>query len=139
MRSRRAAAALRIAAGLSAVVLIVNAVCATEFRTQDPLKAFVYGEYAVGSDYFIHGNDNTIIFRCLLTKAQRPFEGVALSEISIWGNPTGPWEVFRRSSDGTFVYVETRHFDDTSCLESCRSKDYLASGQCTWSHGWPRQ
>jgi hypothetical protein len=127
-----------MAAGLCAV-LILNAAHAAEFGTRDPLKAFVRSEYSLGDDYFIRGNEDTFIFRCLLTKAQRPFEGVALSEISIWGNRTGPWEVFRKQSDGTFVYLETRHLSDTSCLESCRSKEYLASGRCTWSRGWPKQ
>lgn len=120
------------------VVLALTAADAAEFLTQDPLKAFVYGEYPRGGDYFIRGNEDTVIFRCLLTRAQRPFEGVALSEISIWGNRTGPWDVFRKQPDGTFVYVETGHFGDTSCLESCRSKGYLASGRCAWSRGWPR-
>lgn len=128
----------RMAAGLC-IVLTLSAAYAAEFVTRDPLKAFVHGEYPLGDDYFIRGAEDTVIFRCLLTKAQRPFQGVALSEISIWGNRTGPWEVFRKNADGTFVYVETRHFSDTSCLESCRSKEYLASGRCTWSRGWPGQ
>ena len=121
------------------VVFILTPAYAVEFLTRDPLKAFVYSEYQLGDDYFIRGNEDTVIFRCPLTRAQRPFEGVALSEISIWGNRTGPWEVFRKRSDGTFVYVETRHFSESSCLESCRSKEYLVSGQCTWSRGWPKQ
>jgi len=128
---------LRIALGL-AVLLILGNAHAAEFLTADPLKAFMYSEYPLGSDYFIRGNEDTVVFRCLLTKAQRPYAGVALSELSIWGNRTGPWEVFRRRPDGAFVYVETTHFSDTSCLESCRSREYLASGRCTWSPGWPR-
>lgn len=121
------------------VVVLVGAAHAAEFRTRDPVKAFVYGEYPLGSDYFIRGNEDTTLFQCVLTEKIGPFEGVALSEISIWGNRTGPWEIFRKESNGDFVYVETKHLADTSCLEACRSKEYLASGQCTWRRGWPRQ
>jgi len=129
---------LRFVVGALAVVLLSTA-HAADFRTRDPLKAFLYGEYPLGSDYFIEGNQDTFIFRCVLTKAIEPFEGLALSEISIWGNRTGPWEIFRKESNGDFVYVETKHLADTSCLETCRSKEYLSSGHCTWKRGWPRQ
>lgn len=126
-----------VAAGLA--VVLVGVAHAAEFRTRDPLKAFVYGEYPLGSDYFIRGNEDTSLFRCVLTEKIEPFEGVALSEISIWGNRTGPWDIFRKESNGDFVYVETKHLADLSCLEACRSKEYLASGHCTWQRGWPRQ
>ena len=121
-----------------ALVTVLSAADAAEFRTRDPLKAFIRNEYSLGTDYFIRGRDDTIVFRCLLTD-ERGSEGVALSEISIWGNRTGPWEIFRKEPDGDFVYAETRHLTDTSCLESCRSKEYLTSGRCTWSRGWPRE
>jgi hypothetical protein len=111
---------------------------ATIFATADPLKAFVRQEYAWGSDYFIHGNEDTFVFQCHLSKPQSAFEGVALSEISIWGNRSGPWEVFRKRPDGLFEYIETRELGDTSCLESCRTREYLASGRCAWMRGWPR-
>ena len=127
-----------VAAGLSAG-LVLAAADPEVFLTHDPLRAFVYREYPLGDDYFIRGNEDTIVFRCPLTKAQAKFEGVALSEISIWGNRTGPWDIFRKTSDGAFAYVETRHFSDTSCMEFCRTKEYLASGQCTWNRGWPRK
>lgn len=129
---------LPLVAGALTVVLVGTAHTA-EFRTRDPLKAFVYGEYPLGSDYFIGGNEDTSIFRCVLTREIEPFEGLALSEISIWGNRTGPWEIFRKESNGDFVYVGTKHLANTSCLESCRSKEYLASGHCTWRRSWPRQ
>lgn len=116
---------------------LLSAAGALQFRTPDPLKAFVTGEYVAGNDYFIRGSEDTILFRCVLTKAQRPYEGVAYSEISIWGNRTGPWEIFRAEADATYSYVETAQFSDTTCLESCRSKQYLASGECTWTKGWP--
>lgn len=128
---------LRRIAGVLAVLLLGTA-HAAEFRTSDPLKAFIYSEYPLGDDYFITGTQDTHIFRCILTKGKDSFEGIALSEISIWGNRTGPWEIFRKDSGG-FVYVETAHRADTSCLESCRSKEYLATGRCTWQSGWPRQ
>lgn len=129
---------LPLAVGALTVILLGTA-HATEFRTRDPLKAFVNGEYPLGSDYFIRGNEDTSIFRCVLTEEIGPFEGLALSEISIWGNRTGPWEIFRKESNGEFVYVGTKHLANTACLESCRSKEYLASGYCTWHRRWPRQ
>ncbi len=103
----------------------------------DPLKAFVYGEYDLGDDYFIHGNGDTEIFRCALTEQTDGIDGVALSEISIWGNHGGPWELFRRKKDGGYVYVGTRRLTNPSCVETCRSKNYLASGRCAWQRGWP--
>ena len=121
-----------------AVGMAIFAASAAVFSTADPLKAFVRQEYALGDDYFIHGNEDTFVFRCRLGKPRNAFEGVALSEISIWGNRSGPWEVFRRKPGGLFEYVETRQLSDTACLESCRTREYLASGHCTWRRGWPR-
>src|SRR5262245_52258338 len=106
------------------------------FRTSDPLKAFVDGAYAWGDDYFIHGNQDTTLFRCVLVKERDGFDGVALSEVSIWGNHGGPWDVFRKIGKG-FEYAGSRELRDTSCLESCQSKEYLASGHCDWQRGWP--
>lgn len=127
---------LRFVAGV--LIVLAGTAHAAEFRTRDPLKAFVHGEYPLGSDYFIEGNQDTSIFRCTLIEEIEPFEGLALSEISIWGNRTGPWEIFRKESSGDYVYVGTKHLADSSCLESCSSKEYLASGTCTWRRGWPR-
>ena len=106
------------------------------FRTRDPLRAFVRGDYPWGDDYFIHGNGDTILFRCLLVKERDGVDGLALSEVSIWGNHGGPWEIFRKSGKA-FEYVGPGAVRDTSCLESCRSKDYVASGRCRWRRGWP--
>ncbi len=106
------------------------------FHTKDPLKAFVRGEYAWGDDYFIHGAKDTILFRCILNAKRDGVDGVALSEVSIWGNHGGPWEVFTKTANG-FVYVGSRNLPDPACLESCQSKQYLASGRCRWQHGWP--
>ena len=108
------------------------------FQTPDPLKAFVYGEYPPGSDYFIDGNSDTILLRCLLPTPDYAFEGVALSERSIWGNRGGDWEIFRKTTGGTFAYVGTKRIANTSCLESCRSSEYVSTGRCTWKRGWPR-
>src|SRR5262249_61967306 len=66
------------------------------FRTSDPLKAFVDGAYAWGDDYFIHGNQDTTLFRCVLVKERDGFDGLAFSEVSIWGNHGGPWDLFRK-------------------------------------------
>jgi hypothetical protein len=125
------------ALGVFCIALSVHAAERGAFVTRDPLKAFVYEEYPLGDDYFIRGNQDTVVFRCLLTKKHDQMDGIALSEISIWGK-TGPWEVFRRSSDGAFEYVARAGVRDTSCLESCRTKEYLASGKCTWRRGWPK-
>jgi hypothetical protein len=121
------------------LVLTVGAAHGGEFRTIDPLRAFINGEYPLGDDYFINGSADTYIFRCVLSKKTEKVEGIALSEISIWGNHGGPWEVFRRSEKGGYIYVGTKGITNTSCLEWCRSKEYLASGRCTWQRGWPKQ
>lgn len=126
----------RAALLLTTLLFLPSAGNAGEFHTNDPLKSFVRGEYAWGDDYFIHGNEDTTLFRCVLVKGKDGFDGVAFSEVSIWGNHGGPWEIFRKSRKG-FDYVGSRELRDTSCLESCRSKDYLASGRCDWQHGWP--
>jgi hypothetical protein len=96
----------------------------------DPVEAFIYGKYQLGDDYFINGNQNTYVFRCVLIKKKNGIQGIALSEISIWGNHGGPWEIFRSNKTGGFVYVGTKSLTDTACLEACRSKDYLATGHC---------
>ncbi len=112
---------------------------AAEFQTPDPLKAFVHGEYALGSDYFIHGRGNTVLLRCVLAKPEYSFEGIALSEQSIWGNRGGDWEVFRKGANGNFVYVGTRRIENTACLESCQSGEFLSTGRCTWQRGWKQR
>lgn len=109
------------------------------FPTSDPLRAFVHEEYALGSDYFINGTGDTVLFRCLLPTAEHSFEGIALSERSIWGNRGGDWELFRKTADGSFAYVGTGRIADTACLESCQSREYLSTGRCTWRRGWPKQ
>lgn len=121
------------------LVMLIGTVHSGEFRTTNPLKAFIYSEYPLGSDYFIKGTGDTYVFRCILTKEKEGFEGTALSEISIWGNRKGPWEIFRKEQGGGFIYAGTKELTDTSCLESCRSKEYMVSGQCQWQHGWPKQ
>jgi hypothetical protein len=121
---------------MALVLFGASAVDAAEFETPDPLRAFVGEQYALGSDYFIRGKDDTVLFRCILTQRDHGFEGVALSEQSIWGNRGGDWEVFRRSSSGTFVYAGTKRIENTACLESCQSSEYLASGRCTWKRAW---
>jgi len=121
------------------VVSIAGTAQAVEFQTSDPLKAFAYGEYPLGDDYFINGNTNTHLFQCPLTKEKNGFDGIALSEISIWGNRTGPWELFRKEGTSGFAYVGTKHLTDTACLETCSSKDYRATGRCQWQRGWPKR
>ena len=46
---------LRLVAVLM-VSLSPGLVEAVEFRTPDPLRAFVHNEYPLGGDYFIEGN-----------------------------------------------------------------------------------
>jgi len=127
----------RTALALIGVSLALQGAWAAAFRTQDPLGAFIRREYPPGDDYFIHGAADTIVFRCVFPDHTGQPREIALSEISIWGNRTGPWEIFRRESGGGFVYVGTRHLSDTSCLESCRTRGFLASGRCSWQRGWP--
>jgi hypothetical protein len=118
------------------LALLASVAGGARFRTSDPLKAFVRGDYSWGDDYFIHGTKDTTLFRCLLTKEKDGVDGVALSEVSIWGNHGGPWEVFEKTKHG-FVYAGSRSLPDTACLESCETKEYLASGRCLWKRGWP--
>ena len=125
-------------ATIFALSVTSTAVPAAEFRTDDPLRAFVHGEYAPGSDYFIGGTTNTVLFRCALPTREHPFTGIALSEQSIWGNRGGDWGLFHGTSAGGYVYVGTGQIGDTGCLESCRSRDYLATGRCKWTKGWPK-
>ncbi len=124
---------------LVTVTLASASATAVDFQTSDPLRAFVHGEYTLGSDYFINGVGDTVLLRCLLPTPEHSFEGIALSERSIWGNRGGDWEVFRKISAGTFVYVGTRQIANTACLESCRSEQYVSTGRCTWRRGWPQQ
>lgn len=118
--------------------LLTDAAHASEFITHDPLKAFVFSEYPPGDDYFIHGNKDTRILRCTLTGRKDQADGIALSEISIWGNRTGPWEIFNRQQDGSYRYAGTRHLPNTACMENCSTREYLSSGKCTWQKGWPK-
>jgi len=119
------------------LALLAGAASGEGLRTADPLEAFVRGEYPLGDDYFIHGNADTFLLRCVLTLQRNGVDGLALSEVSIWGNQTGPWEIFRKEPEGGYRYLETRHLADLACLESCRSQEYLTSGQCRWKPGWP--
>lgn len=127
------------AAVLAAALVSAPVAAADDFRTADPLKAFVHEQYALGSDYFIKGKDHTVLFRCVLPTTEYPFAGIAVSELSIWGNRGGDWELFRKTREGSFVYVGTRQITNTACLESCRSEEYLSTGRCTWRRGWPKQ
>jgi hypothetical protein len=127
-----------LGAGLALAALRADPAHAEAFRTRDPLKAFIEKEYPLGDDYFIHGANDTVVFRCLLEQKKDGLDGIALSEISIWGNRSGPWEIFREDLDGNFVYVATRARAASHCLESCRMSEYLASRRCKWLRGWPK-
>lgn len=125
-----------------AILPIVNA--ATPFETADPLKAFVFEEYLLGNDYFIDGRSNTVLIRCIADFDGDGRRDIAVSEKSIWGNRTGPFEIFIQTSNGQFRYQHTRDYVSelkSVCearLESCRSEVYLASGHCEWTKGWLR-
>ncbi len=111
-------------------------------ETADPLKAFVFEQYARGSDYFINGSSNTVLFRCVADFNHDGRPDIALSEKSIWGNRTGPVEIFVREANGRFRYLHTVDYESnlkTVCgarLESCASSEYLSSGRCQWKKGW---
>ena len=113
-----------------------------EVETADPLKAFVFEQYRRGSDYFINGNGNTVLLRCVADFNHDGRSDIALSEKSIWGNRTGPFEIFVRESNGRFRYLRTVDYESalrTACgarLESCASSEYLSSGKCRWKKGW---
>ena len=116
----------------------------TDPRTvPDPVHAFVYGTYALGDDYFIHGRDGAVMLRCILDANGDGLDDLALSELSIWGNRTGPMEVFLRTPSGTYDYDRSEDYERTlarSCasrLESCAVSDFLATGACVWAkHVW---
>lgn len=113
-------------------------------ETDDPLKAFVFDEYPRGDDYFINGNRNTTLFRCIADFNRDARPDIALSEKSIWGNRTGPFEIFVQDPNGRFRYLRPADYESDlkplcgSRLESCSSDDYLSSGQCTWEKGIAR-
>lgn len=110
--------------------------------TADPLKAFVLDQYPRGDDYFIHGRRDTILIRCVVDLDRDGRVDWALSEGSIWGNRTGPFEIFLQGANGRFSYQRTADYESalkSVCahrLESCRSNEYLASGRCKWKKGW---
>lgn len=120
-------------------------VCANEaFVTTDPLKAFMYEEYPLGSDYFIHGKKNTILFRCVADFNQDGRLDIAISEKSIWGNRTGPLEIFVLEESDKYTYLHTVDYEyETrlkaicgSKIESCSSDKYLSFGECNWKKGF---
>lgn len=110
-------------------------------ETTDPLKAFVFDEYPRGSDYFIHGARDTVLFRCVADLNRDGHPDIALSEKSIWGNRTGPFEIFVHTANGRFRYLRTADYAldlEPTCgikVESCSSNDYLTSGKCQWKRG----
>ena len=120
------------------MALLVDAAMGGELRTKDPLKAFIKEEYPWGSDYFIYGNADTYVFRCVMqAKGDEP-QSIALSEVSIWGNHGGPWEVFVRTFKGDYRYDGNREVSNSSCVEWCGTKQYLATGRCSWQRGFPK-
>lgn len=114
------------------------------FETADPLKAFVYEEYARGGDYFAHGTRDTTLFRCQADFDRDGRPDIALSEVSTWGNRTGSFEVFVRVQNDRFRYARTADYDvelKAKCarlIESCSSKEYVATGTCHWQRGMVR-
>lgn len=110
-------------------------------ETADPLKGFVFDEYPRGSDYFIHGTRDTVLFRCVADLNRDGQPDIAHSEKSIWGNRTGPFEIFVQTPNARFSYVRTADYQSelkpacASQLEFCSSNDYLASGKCQWKRG----
>jgi hypothetical protein len=112
------------------------------FDTSDPLRAFVYEQYPRGSDYFTHGYRDTTVYRCLADVNRDGRIDIALSEKSILGNRTGPFEVFVRDKDGDYHYQRTADYDTelkalcSGRIESCALGVYLTSGRCPWRAGW---
>jgi hypothetical protein len=112
------------------------------FDTSDPLRAFVYEQYPRGSDYFIHGYHDTTVYRCRADFNRDGRTDIALSEKSIQGNRTGPFEIFVRDNDGDYNYQRTADYESelkalcAGRIESCASGVYLTSGRCPWRAGW---
>lgn len=129
------------------VLLLVLAASSTigadaPFETDDPLKAFVFEAYPLGSDYFVNGNADTVLIRCIADFNRDTRPDIALSEKSIWGNRTGPFELFVQVAERRFRYLRTADYElelKSVCgsrLESCSSRGYLSSGKCLWGKGW---
>ncbi|WP_427500838.1 hypothetical protein ACQE3E_16130 [Methylomonas sp. MED-D] len=124
---------------LFAIAAALNsAIAATAIETDDPLKAFVLDLYPRGSDYFINGKHDTTLFRCVADFNGDARLDIALSELSIWGNRTGPFDIFAREPNGRFKYLRTSDYESklkALCrerLESCFSNDYLSTEKCQW-------
>jgi hypothetical protein len=134
---------------MRAIVLLLSLATAldsvnanTAIETPDPLKAFVLEQYPRGSDYFINGSRDTTLFRCIADFNGDGRPDIALSEKSIWGNRTGPFDIFVQGANGRFRYVRTVDYESDlkpACgtqLESCSSNAYLSFGKCQWKKGW---
>ncbi len=132
--------AIVLLVGLAAGSDVISA--KTPFETADPLQAFVFDQYPRKSDYFINGSRDTTLFRCVADFNDDGRPDIALSEKSIWGNRTGPFEVFVQALNGRFRYARTADYESDlkavcgTQLESCSSNEYLASGKCQWKKGW---
>lgn len=125
-----------------ALLITVSIVRADEeFVTADPLKAFVYQEYALGSDYFNRGTKDTVVYRCVVDLDHDGRPDIALSEKTIWGNRTGPFEIFLQKSNGNFKFQRTADYESElkalcgTLLESCQVNVYLSTGACVWTKG----
>ena len=134
---------MRIAVLLPVFVAAANAVHAESLiETPDPLRAFVYEQYSRGSDYFIHGNRDTTVYRCIVDFNKDGLIDLALSEKSILGNRTGPFEIFVQEKNGDYGYQRTADYESelkAACanrIESCSTGAYLTSGNCPWRAGW---
>lgn len=134
---------MRAAVPLLIFTLAAGPVHAQEpFDTGDPLRAFVYEQYPRGNDYFIHGYHDTTVYRCVADFNQDGRIDIALSEKSILGNRTGPFEIFLQQENGAYGYQRTADYESdlkAACagrIESCASGVYLTSGRCPWRAGW---
>src|SRR5574341_1932467 len=126
---------------MRAIVLLLALAIASDLvgaepviETADPLRAFVFNQYPRGSDYFINGIRDTTLFRCVADFNGDGRPDIALSERGIWGNRTGPFEIFVQGSKGRVRYVRTADYEldlKLLCgtrLESCSSNEYFSSG-----------
>jgi hypothetical protein len=134
---------MRIAALLLVFVLTASPAQAESLiETTDPLRAFIYEQYPRGSDYFIHGYRDTTVYRCVADFDQDGRIDIALSEKSILGNRTGPFEIFVQQMNGDYGYQRTVDYESelkavcAGRIESCAAGTYLTSGKCPWRAGW---
>lgn len=138
----RWSAVLGIAVGMTGSAL-GPAIAADSIVTRDPVGLFVReGDTWVDvSDFFIHGKENTILFRVIQDVNGDGIKDLALSEISIWGNKTGDWVIFRGRKDGSYSRDVRRAGQtiDQSLMEWAATRAHDTKNGYRWKRGYPSE